>query len=458
METQGDMRTVAGIIDEGPWTRFQKMIFVLVALTIISDGFDAQVIGFSIPVIAEKWQVSRAAFASVIGAGVVGMMVGSTLVSLVVDRIGRRATITGAVLIYGLATLVTAAAGDLFSLAALRFVAGLGIGAALPTASTIAAEFTPARHRTAAIIVAIVCVPLGGVLAGLVARFVIPAAGWESLFLIGGAFPLILAFVLFRSLPESPSWLALKPDRRDELVGLLNRLGARITPEQLVTPKADLTIEARQALVTIFGRDLARSTVSLWAMCLLTMLTVYSTFNWLPAVLTGSGVAPAQATDLLTAYNFGGVVGSLLCALAVTRAGSRPILVPMAAVAALSAFAASTFDPTVQTSALIAVFAINGSCVNGLQAAIYALCAHSYATSIRGFGTSLTLGVGRVGAIASAIVGTAFVGATGFKGFLLFSSVTMLGVMIMLLIFNRHIAPAVPRQSRGGVEVPDPLS
>ena len=449
-------RTVSAIIDDGPWTGFQKIIFMLVALTIISDGFDAQIIGFSIPAISEQWQVSRAAFASVIGAGVIGMMMGSTLVSLVIDRVGRRLTIIGAVMLYALATLATSGAQNLTSLSALRFIAGLGIGAAIPTASTIAAEFTPLRHRTAAIVVAILCVPLGGALAGLVARFAIPTIGWQGLFLIGGALPLAISLALFRILPESPSWLELKPGRRDELIRLLCRLGARVASDELASPKADQTLSTRQALSTIFGRGLARSTVSLWVMCLLTMLTVYSTFNWLPAVLTGSGVQPARAMDLLTAYNIGGVVGTLLCALAIMRFGSARTLISMAALAGLSAYAASYIDPTVHTSAMIAVFAVNGSCVNGIQAAIYALCAHSYTTSIRGFGTSLVLGVGRLGAMGSAIVGTVFVGASGLHGFLLFSSVTMFGATIMLLIFDRHIAPAGSIEGRGRAGAANP--
>jgi AAHS family 4-hydroxybenzoate transporter-like MFS transporter len=74
----------------------------------------------------------------------------------------------------------------------MRFIAGLGIGGCLPSASTVAAEFTPIRRRTMAVTATIVCIPLGGMLAGVFANYVLPALGWRALFFIGGSLPLTL--------------------------------------------------------------------------------------------------------------------------------------------------------------------------------------------------------------------------------------------------------------------------
>jgi len=439
---EAGQRSIGQIIDDGSWSGYQKLILFLVALTIIFDGFDAQIIGFSIPALAAEWGVDRAAFAPVVASGVFGMMIGSTTIGPIVDQIGRRTTIIGAVLVYGAATLAAAAAPDMTTLAILRFVAGAGIGAALPAATTIAAEFTPARHRTIAIVAAIVCVPLGGVLAGLTSQVMLPDFGWRSLFVIGGVLPLALALFLLRALPESPSWLSLKPLRSDDLVQLMRKMGHVVIPGELAQRQTDRLLGVGEAAAKIFGRSLIRRTVALWVICFLSMLTIYSSFNWLPALLTASSMDGRDAGHMLTAYNFGGVAGSLLSALIITRFGSRPTLTPIAFLAAITAYAATTFDPASQTLALGILFAVNGACVNGLQAAIYALCAHSYATNIRGFGTALTLGVGRVGAIGSALVGVAFVSAGRFDAFLIFSACAMLGVTMMLLFLDSHIPPA----------------
>ncbi|ALJ14728.1 MFS transporter [Sphingopyxis macrogoltabida] len=442
MGTEAGKRSVGQIIDDGPWSGYQKLILFLVALTIVFDGFDAQVIGFSIPALSAEWGIDRAAFAPVVASGVFGMMIGSTVIGPIVDQIGRRATIIGAVLVYGAATLAAAAAPDMTTLAILRFVAGAGIGAALPAATTIAAEFTPARYRTIAIVAAIVCVPLGGLLAGLTSQAMLPGFGWRSLFVIGGALPLALAFFLMRSLPESPSWLSLKPHRSGELVQLMRRMGHDIVPGALARQQADVLPGVTEAAAKIFGGALIRRTMALWVMCFLSMLTIYSSFNWLPALLTASSMESRDAGYMLTAYNFGGVAGSLLSALAITRFGSRPTLTPVAFLASFTAYAATTFDPAAQAYELAILFAINGACVNGLQAAIYALCAHSYATNIRGFGTALTLAVGRIGAIGSALVGIAFVSAGRFEAFMIFSACAMLGVATMLMFLDSHIPPA----------------
>lgn len=55
-------------------------------------------------------------------------------------------------------------------------------------------------------------------------------------------------------------------------------------------------------------------------MCL---LAVYAAFSWLPTMLAASGLSVSVAGTGLTAYNFGGVIGALLCAWTIAHAGSR---------------------------------------------------------------------------------------------------------------------------------------
>ena len=208
----GQSVDIGYILDDGPWTTMQKLVVILAALSIVADGFDGQLIGFAIPLITKEWGVTRGDFAPVVASGLIGMGIGSACAGLFADRFGRRLAVIGSVLVFSLATCAIGFSQNLWMIAALRFIAGLGIGGALPTSTTVTAEFTPARSRTMAITATIVCVPLGGMLAGVFANFVLPAFGWRGLFWIGGLIPLALAVALFLKLPESPaSWPITMP-------------------------------------------------------------------------------------------------------------------------------------------------------------------------------------------------------------------------------------------------------
>ena len=94
--------------------------------------------------------------------------------------------------------------------------------------AALAAEFAPLRQRAVAVKLTIVCVPLGGMLGGLIAAQVLPALGWRALYQIGGALPLAFAAVLWMALPESPRFLAQRPQTWPALERLLRRMSRAV--------------------------------------------------------------------------------------------------------------------------------------------------------------------------------------------------------------------------------------
>ena len=173
---------IGELLDQSPWARFAKLVTLLCALAIIFDGFDISIVGFAIPSIVKDWHIARASLAPLLVIGLVGMTVGSTLAGVVGDRIGRRTALSLSVLVFGLAIAASAFAPNLLAIEILRFIAAAGIGGALPNAATMSAEFTPLKMRTIAVMVTIVCVPLGGALAGSVAAAVLPVRGLARAF------------------------------------------------------------------------------------------------------------------------------------------------------------------------------------------------------------------------------------------------------------------------------------
>lgn len=428
------------LLDTGHWGAYQKALTLLAALAVIFDGFDIQILGFAIPSIMREWHVARAAFGPIAALGLAGMAFGSPFAGYCGDRFGRRPTLIGCVLVFGAATVATAFCHGLLQLAILRTIAGMGVGGALPNASAMTAEFAPLRRRALAVTMTIVCVPLGGMTAGLVAARVLPTLGWHALYVIGGVAPLLFALILFGALPESPRYLARNPEWHESLARILTRMGHAIEPHSAFEGGGQQTETGKAGAVRdLFSPVLLRDTSGLWLAFFACLIGIYLVFAWLPAMLTAQGLDVVTASSGLTAYNFGGVLGVLICALVVTATGSRrPLL--WASLAGAASALALVFIPVAPSGGhalLIAGIGLTGFFANAVQTTMYALASHVYPTRLRASGVACAAAAGRVGGIMSSLGGAAIIQA-GSAAFLSVLAVTMLVTFIGLAIVRNH--------------------
>ncbi|WP_438391861.1 MFS transporter [Caballeronia sp. DA-9] len=430
---------IGKLLDDGPFTRFQKLIVLLAALSVIFDGCDTQVIGFAIPVLIKEWGIARNAFAPVVAAGLIGMGIGSACAGLFADRFGRRWAVIGSVLVFGVATAAISLAPNPIVIAALRFVAGLGIGGAVPTAATLTAEYTPARFRTIAITVTILCVPLGGMFAGLFSSVILPAYGWRMLFLAGGVLPLILALVLLFALPESPRFLSRRPHRWGELTKLLGRMSRHVPSDASFVDVREQGAEKHVGFTALFKDGRAFDTIAIWCAFFMCLLAVYAAFSWLPTMLTNEGLSVQRAGYGLTLYNLGGAIGALVCAVIIGRFGSRGPLIVCCFGAAASVGLLMMVNTVQHVTLLMVGLFAHGLFVNAVQVAMVALCAHVYTTGVRATGTASAFSFGRIGAIVSAFAGAAVITAGGASAYLLLLGGAMTVVLIALALVRRHI-------------------
>ncbi len=431
---------VSQAIDDGGFSTLQKLAYVFAALAIVVDGFDGQMIGYAIPMIMKEWGVTRATFSIAVASGLVGMAIGSLSAGVLADKLGRKPVLVTSVFLFGSATMLIGFAPDVMTIAMIRFFAGLGIGAALPAATTLTAEFIPFRHRTMAVTTAIVCYPLGGMLAGLAAGQILPIHGWRTFFFIGGALPIAYALFLILMLRESPKYLARQSSRWEELRSLMTRMSHEVAHIKEFT---DGVVEnaKRGSIADLFRHGRASDTVWLWITFFMTQLSIYTAFSWLPTMLTTEGLSPALAGMGLTAYNFGGVIGAVLCALAINRFGSRWPMTVWAAMSAITAFTLKIVSITLDTNTFLWGLGFHGLFVTALQCALFALCAHMYPTLIRTTGAASAMAFGRVGAFVSSFAGAAMITAGGASAYLNLLGGSMIVAVLGLAMVRGHIAP-----------------
>ena len=429
---------VGAILDEGPFGKYQKLLVLFTALTIILDGFDNQVMGGAIPVLMREWHLPRSAFAYVLTAGMVGMMVGGAIGGVVGDKFGRRAALLGSVIAFGVLTVSVSFANSIPMLIVLRFLAGLGLGGAMPSATAISSEYVPRRRRPVAVTLTVICVPLGGAFAGWIGGYILPRFGWRVLFFVGGMLPLVLAAVLFKILPESPRYMARIQARWGELRTLLRRLGHDVPDDASFVDPHEAA--AKKASVgELFVPEFRRDTIVLFACFLFCFFGAYMGTNWVPSMLDRAKFDVGTASYGLLAWNLGVVGFALVAAFIIPRIGSRATMLTLCggAIAGCVTLAMMDISPA-QTLPVFIMLGITGGLVNATQTTMYALAANVYPTAIRGTGVGTTVAFGRIGGVLSPIIGAPVLDS-GTQPYFFAIAGTMAVTFVALASVKRHV-------------------
>lgn len=435
---------IGAAIDNAPWNAFQKLTLGLIALAFFVDGIANQALGLAIPALVAEWQVSRAAFASVAGAGLIGVTIGAALGGMLGDRFGRRSGLIGSVLVFGAMTFAAAYVDTLNQLLVVRFFDGLGIGAALPNGAALIAELAPKKHRSMAIALGMVWIGVGGLMASLLAAVVLAELGWRGYFMIAGAVPLALTFAFVAWLPESPLFLARRPHRRPALLKLLRRL--QIDAAEDCEFVDNTPPHQRTPLGTLLEAGMRRNTFALWAGFFFCMLGSYTMFSWAPTMLSTRGLDVSQTSFGMSAFNLGGVVGGLLGGWLLDRIGSRVSMLGLAAGAAIGALilgALSLIDSRSFEILLVALL-FAGVCLGGLTNGVYALAAHIYPPFAKATGVGAAAAAGRIGAVISSYTGVLALQLGGASGYFLVIAVAEILAFIAIAAIRHHVPRSVP--------------
>jgi AAHS family 4-hydroxybenzoate transporter-like MFS transporter len=394
---------ITDVVDDGRLNRFLICVFILFGFFLVMDGFDVQVMGYVAPALTAAWGIGTPALLPAINAGLVGLFLGSMVFGMVGDRVGRRRVLIGATAAFSVFTLLCATAESVGTLAVIRFLAGLGLGAILPNATALVGEFSPRRIRVATMMIVTNGFTIGAMLGGFIASWLIPRAGWQAVFVVGGLVPLVLLVPMYLWLPESLQFLALRRNDGPEIAKWLKRINPGAVIDAATTRFAVREERAPGVpLVRLFADGRAAGTSLLWLANFLNIINAYFVASWLPAIVRDSGLSATIGVLAGTAVQAGGAIGTLVIAFVFRRFGFIPILTVCFAAAA--AGLAMLGEQSLAVPTLFAVAFLTGWGIFGGQPTLNSLSATYYPTDLRSTGIGAALGIGRVGSIVGPTV------------------------------------------------------
>lgn len=400
---------VQSFINAQPLSLYQCRIVLLCFLIVFLDGLDTAAMGFIAPALTQDWGIDRASLGPVMSAALIGMVFGALGSGPLADRFGRKGVLVVAVFLFGLFSLISAYSSNLEELMALRLLTGIGLGAAMPNATTLLSEYTPERLKSLLVTSMFCGFNLGMASGGFVSAKLIPAYGWHSLLLLGGVLPLLLAVVLLVWLPESARFLVVRNRGADKV----KRVLAPIAPSEVVAARdfsvpEQKTVQSRNVFKVIFSGTYSAGTLLLWLTYFMGLVIVYLLTSWLPTLMRDAGASMEQAAFIGALFQLGGVLSSVAVGWAMDRFNPHKVIGIFYCLAGVFAYFVGQSLGTVTLLATLVLAA--GMCVNGAQSAMPSLAARFYPTQGRATGVSWMLGIGRFGAILGAWIGATLLG------------------------------------------------
>ncbi|MFM1887325.1 MAG: hypothetical protein RL026_2482 [Pseudomonadota bacterium] len=348
----------------------QWYAIVLCTLAVFFDGYDAQMLAMAIPLMATDFGVEPTAFRYAGSASLLGMAVGALLLAPLADRHGRRRLLRLALALFGVPTLLAMAASTPQQITALRFIAGCGLGLAVPVTIAIVAGMAPAARRVQVVTLMASGFAVGASSAGLIAPVLTAAGGWHWLFAYGGLAPLLLLVFVWTGVPESRA-------------------------ETAVVGAAAPTLQP--SVRTLFLPALRARTSLLWALNAINLFANYGLATWLPTLLIQNGWEPAQAFRVMAVLSIGALAGSYTASrladqgrIALGLAGAYAVATVALAVCATNPGPGWVW---VLLLVLIGFGAIGSMLTLGPLASAY------YPEALRGTGVGWANGVGRFGSL-----------------------------------------------------------
>jgi AAHS family 4-hydroxybenzoate transporter-like MFS transporter len=399
----GNTLNVSELIDTRKLGGVQILTLILCALVTFIDGIDTQSIGIVARPLMEHLGVSMGWFPLVAADALVGAGVGALTFGQLGDRFGRKQTLVTATLLFGVFTIGTALATNFWALIAFRFVAGVGMGGAMPNVVSLNDEYAPRRIRALMVLLQWSSFPFGGTIGGLAARSLLQHFAWPSVFYFGGVVALIVALLLATLLPESLKYLIARKADPARISRIVNRVAPGAASPTTHFVLAEETV-ARANLWTLFSDGRTPVTLSIWVVFAIAFSVLLFTPLYSGPLLGGpNGYAPPDIGLIVAANNFGSMIGGVIAGLLMDRLSPYVVLTPAFVLGTVftimighgPAFSFFTFTAIVACSGFFMGVGGNGS---------VALAAMLYPTAMRATGMGWAVSLARFGQVTSSLL------------------------------------------------------
>ncbi len=356
----------------------QKWVLASMSSGFLLENMDVMFLSFSLSEIIAQMHISSAAGGWIGTFTNLGMFFGGALFGLLGDRIGRVKTFSYTIFLFAIATGLTYFAHNITALYALRFLAGIGAGGEYGVGIALIAENFQANQIGRASSVAAVGGQIGSIVAALLAAWIIPAYGWNTLFLFG-VVPVVLTYFVRRHVKESDEFLAAhkKAEETSEKISF-GRLFA--------TPR------------------LALQTLGLMLMTIVQIAGYFGLMNWLPSIVQKKqGLSVSGSSYWMIATIVGMSIGMMVFGTIMDKIGPRWAFGIFLLGSAVVVFAIVNVT---SYWAMLLAGALTGFFSNGMFGGYGAVISQLYPTEIRSTANNLIMNTGRaIGGFSSVIIG-----------------------------------------------------
>lgn len=374
------------------------------------DAMDVGLLSFILAALKQDWELSPAQLGWIGSVNSIGMAVGAFVFGIYADQKGRKSAFLFTLLMFSIASGLSAFSWGIGSFLVLRFFIGMGLGGELPVASTLVSESVEAEVRGRIVVLLESFWAVGWILAALIAYFLIPlpVVGWRGAMIICAA-PAFYALYLRFNLPDSQTYNQLKSAAKKESV---------ITKIQ-----------------SLLSTKFRRQTLMLWIVWFNVVFSYYGMFLWLPSVMMMKGFDMVKSFEYILLMTIAQLPGYFTVAWLIERVGRKWVLVTYLLGTLISAYlfgVAESINQLLLYGALLSFFNL------GAWGAMYAYTPEQYTTNIRATGSGMATSIGRIGGILGPLmVGLLIANKVSVSTiFGLFSLSILMAVISIILLGN----------------------
>lgn len=424
------------LLDLRPLHFGHGLIVFICFLIMLIDGYDLAVTAQLLPAIARSFSVSTAQFTNAFAVQAIGQAMGAFALGPLADRWGRRPVLLLCLPLFGLATLASVMTATTWQFGLMRFASGALGGALMPVTIALVADFSPHRWRSSMIGVAYAGLSVGTLGAAAIVGWLLDARGWQSLFWIGGVFPMLLTLVAALWVPESPRYLARTKPRDARIGSALRLIGVR------VPSGAQFTVAAKDAggrsvpIAELFRNRRAFLTLALWVASIFSLTSV-TLFQLMPSFFNELGSVPlARIATYMSFAGVGSVVGMFSAGWTMDKVGRYRALALYSLAAAMSGFA--LLLTPFGTTPFLVLIVWAGFSFGAAQQALNILTPTLYPSRMRAAAVGWKAGISRLASVAAPLLaGVILSSKAGLAVALIATASPMVGVAVFTPLLSR---------------------